>query len=132
MLKNSFFSILRCGTGMCRHFSNTQVLAAPARASRWAIQCRTKQELIRAEAEHHGLLVATGTNARKPAQVVSLLPRAVNRYRALVQDLERVTQRNVACARTQVGALLRGPCGSSPPRAGAAKRPRLPEITPAC
>jgi hypothetical protein len=25
MLKNLFFSILRCGTGMCRHFSNTQV-----------------------------------------------------------------------------------------------------------
>jgi site-specific DNA recombinase len=66
----------------------------------------TKAELERLEAEHERLSAPLNADARKLDSVGHMLPRAVERFRAMVDDLEAVTLRDVTRARAQLHRLI--------------------------
>jgi len=68
----------------------------------------TKVELERAEAERKQLQAALNVDTDKLDKVAEFLPRAVDRYRGLVGDLENIPPRHVARARAQIKALVGG------------------------
>jgi hypothetical protein len=61
-----------------------------------------KTALEKAEAEHERLLGLLKVDTRAADKVVQLIPDLVNRYKALVDDLVRVSQRDISRARTQI------------------------------
>jgi len=66
----------------------------------------TKGELEKAEAERLSIEKALRTEAVGLGKVASILPRAVDRYRDMVEHLEDVTRTDVVRARNQIKALL--------------------------
>ena len=66
----------------------------------------TKAELERAEAERARLHDAIKTSAAKADKVTTLLPRAAERYRAVVNDLACLSKQHVAQAREQIRELV--------------------------
>lgn len=66
----------------------------------------TKDELERLESEQRTLLAAEQGRAEEAFRVASLLPRAIDRYRSLVEDLEATTLRDVSRAREQIKLLV--------------------------
>jgi site-specific DNA recombinase len=66
----------------------------------------TKSELERLEAEHERLSVSLNADARKLDKVGHILPRAVERFRAMVDDFEAVTLRDVTRARAQLRRII--------------------------
>ncbi len=67
-----------------------------------------KAALGKTETERADLLAALSVDTRDLDKVVGFLPRAVDRYRELVEDLGTATQRDVARARAQIKTLLGG------------------------
>jgi site-specific DNA recombinase len=68
----------------------------------------TKAELQKAEAEKASLEKAMNADTGALDGIPTLLPRATDRFRALVSDLEGVTQAQVARARNSIKALVGG------------------------
>ncbi len=68
----------------------------------------TKGELVKAEAEVKRLEAALKVDTKQLDKVASFLPKAVDRYKQLVNNLENVTQRDVARARAQIKKLVGG------------------------
>ncbi len=68
----------------------------------------TKAELEKAEAERDRALATLHVDTRAVDKMVAMLPRAVDRYKALVADLGATAQRNIPRARAQVKALVMG------------------------
>jgi hypothetical protein len=68
----------------------------------------TKAELEKAEAERDRLQTELAAAIPALNKVVDVLPRAVDRYRKLVENLENIPQRKVARARTQIKHLVGG------------------------
>ncbi|TKB74286.1 MAG: recombinase family protein [Nitrospira sp.] len=66
----------------------------------------TKTELEQAEAERLRLQDDIKTRATKADKVATLLPRAVERYRTVVNDLDRLSKTHVAQAREQIRELV--------------------------
>jgi site-specific DNA recombinase len=66
----------------------------------------TKLELEKAEAERTRLLETIKTQATKADKIATLLPRAAERYRAVVNDLNRLSKTHVAQAREQIRELV--------------------------
>lgn len=66
----------------------------------------TKSELERLEAEHDKLLAALKPETRKLDKVGHMLPRAVERFKEMVGDLESATLHDVVRARTQLRHLI--------------------------
>jgi site-specific DNA recombinase len=67
-----------------------------------------KGELDGAEAERKQLQAALNVDTREVDKVADMLPRALDNYRELVEDLGDATQREVARARTQIKHMLGG------------------------
>ncbi len=67
-----------------------------------------KGELDNAEAERKQLQAALNVDTRELDKVADMLPRALDNYRELVEDLGAATQREVARARTQIKHMLGG------------------------
>lgn len=67
-----------------------------------------KAELDKAEAERKQLQAALNVDTRELDKVADMLPRALDNYRELVEDLGAATQREVARARTQIKHMLGG------------------------
>src|SRR6185436_1787490 len=65
----------------------------------------TKAELEQAEAERERLREALKTSATKADKLVTLLPRAQERYRALVQNFSCLSEAHIAQAREQIRDL---------------------------
>ena len=70
------------------------------------VTASTKSELEKLEAERERLLSQLKVDTRKLDKVGHILPRAVDRFKEIVDNLETVTLRDVARARTQIGHLL--------------------------
>ncbi len=70
------------------------------------VTASTKAELEKLEAERERLLSQLKVDTRKLDKVGHILPRAVDRFKDIVDNLETVTLRDVARARTQIGHLL--------------------------
>ncbi|MDA2911731.1 recombinase family protein [Nitrospiraceae bacterium AH_259_D15_M11_P09] len=68
----------------------------------------TKEELEKAEAERAGLLEMVKADNRGLGKVTTFLPRAAERYRALVANLANLPERQIATARQQIRDLLGG------------------------
>lgn len=66
----------------------------------------TKNELERLETEHDKLLALQKPDTRKIDKVGHILPRAVERFKEMVDNLETVTLRDVTRARTQLRHLI--------------------------
>ncbi|HEX9626406.1 MAG TPA: recombinase family protein [Acidiferrobacterales bacterium] len=66
----------------------------------------TKGELERLESERDKLLASLSSGARKLEKVGHILPRAVERFRDMVENLEAVTLRDVTRARAQLRRLI--------------------------
>ncbi|MGH7182780.1 MAG: hypothetical protein ACREJN_12485, partial [Nitrospiraceae bacterium] len=66
----------------------------------------TKQELELAEAERTQLQAAITSRTTKADQVATLLPRATERYHALVNNLGGLSQRHMTQAREQIRELV--------------------------
>jgi ribosomal protein L17 len=63
-------------------------------------------ELEQAEAERANLLDGIKTRTTKANKVATLLPRAAERYQAVVNDLACLSKRHVAQAREQIRKLV--------------------------
>ena len=68
----------------------------------------TKAELEKAESSRTELEKALRVDTRGLDQIQVVLPRAVDRYKELVANLETVVMRDMARARTQIKALVGG------------------------
>ncbi len=68
----------------------------------------TKAELQKAEAEKASLEKVMNADAGNLDGIPTLLPRATDRFHALINDLESVTQAQIARARTNIKALVGG------------------------
>ncbi|MDA1099221.1 MAG: recombinase family protein [Proteobacteria bacterium] len=78
----------------------------------------TKAELQKAEAEKASLEKAMNANTSSLDNIPTLLPRATDRFRALIDNLEGVTQAQVARARTNIKALVGGEISLIPMEGG--------------
>ena len=77
-----------------------------------------KAALATAEAERARLQAALNVDTRQIDKVAEFLPRALDRYRALVEDLENTTQREIGHARHQIKQLLGGTVRLVPSESG--------------
>lgn len=78
----------------------------------------TKAELEKAEAERGRLRALLDVDTRELAKVADLLPRAVDRYKAKIEELATVAQRDAARAKAQLRSLLGGPVPLRPTKQG--------------
>lgn len=70
------------------------------------VTASTKTELEKLETERDSLLKALNVDTRKLDNLGHILPRAVERFKQMIDDLETVTLRDVARARTQIKHLV--------------------------
>ena len=73
-----------------------------------ALVAELKAEMPKLEAERARLLAELNVDTRELDRVAEMLPRAMDTYRELVEDLGAATQREVARARSQIKHMLGG------------------------